>query len=114
MKIILENYLPEIVESLKSVDPYRIILFGSLSEGTETVNSDIDLAVILDTLISPGNYKERMNNKLLVRNAILDISFIIPIDLLVYTRKEYAELNEINKPFTREIEKGKILYEKAG
>lgn len=110
----MESYLAKIIESLKSVNPYKIILFNSLSNGTETENSDIDLAVILDNLNFPKNYKERMNNKLLVRNAILEISFKIPIDLLVYTRKKYEKLNEINKPFTREIEKGKILYEKAG
>lgn len=110
----LESYLPRIVESLKVIDPYKIIIFGSVANGTDKMFSDIDIAVIINKENVPKNYDEKLENKLFVRNAILDLSFEIPIDLLVYTKKEFDRLKNTNKPFFSEItEKGKILYEKA-
>ena len=113
MEISLNRFLPDIIKSLESIDPYKVILFGSLAEGNEREYSDIDIAVIIDSFEMPQNFNERIKNKIMVRNAILDISYDVPIDLLVYTRTEYEKLIKINPPFSREIEKGKILYEKA-
>lgn len=110
----LESYLPSIIESLKQIDPYKIILFGSVADGSSEDFSDIDLAVIIDEDDIPRNYDEKLANKIKVRNAILEISFEIPIDLLVYTKHEFILLETNNKPFYAEItNKGKVLYEKA-
>ncbi len=111
MEMSLNHYLPIIINALKGIDVYKIVLFGSLSERNEHKDSDIDLAVILNSFEIPQNYRERIKNKLLVRNAILDISYEVPIDLVVYTRTEYEKSCEVNHPFIREIEKGKVLYE---
>ncbi len=55
-----------------------------------------------------------MQNKLLVRKCIYDISKKIPIDLLVYTKKEYEIIKENPNSFFKEISvTGKTLYEKA-
>lgn len=111
----LKSYLPAIIDSLKKLDPYRIIIFGSVAQDTENENSDIDIAVIIDNDNIPQSYDEKLANKILVRNAILDLSFEIPIDLLVYTKKEFSLLQENNKPFISELtDNGKVLYEKAG
>ena len=110
----LKEYLPSIIESLKNVDPYRIYLFGSVAGGQEKENSDIDLVVILDTNSSPKSYDERLENKLIVRDAILDISMEVAIDLLVYSKSEFIKLKKINKPFAAEIiNKGSLIYEKV-
>ena len=110
----IESYIPNIIESLQSIDPYKIIIFGSVAAGMINDSSDIDIAVIINKDSLPKNYDERLENKILVRNAILDISFEIPIDLLVYTKMEFDQLEINNKPFYSEIvEKGKVLYEKA-
>ncbi len=107
----LYQYIPKIVESLKSVDPYKVYLFGSVSNGTDGEDSDIDLAVILNKDDSPTTYEERLNNKVYVRNSILELSMEVPIDLLVYTKKEFQSLTRINNPFITEIvDKGSIIY----
>ena len=40
----------EIIERLKSLDPQKIILFGSYAYGTPTQESDIDLFLIKEDL----------------------------------------------------------------
>ena len=111
----LNSYLPGIVESLKEIDPYKIIIFGSVAQGYDNSFSDLDLVVVINKEQIPSTYDEKLENKIMVRNAILDISFEIPIDLLVYTKEEFFRLENFNKPFFSEItDKGKILYEKAG
>ncbi|MDC7238943.1 MAG: nucleotidyltransferase domain-containing protein [Spirochaetales bacterium] len=110
----LESYIPGIVNSLRTIDPYKIIMFGSVASGLTNESSDIDLAVIINKDDLPQSYDEKLDNSLLVRDAILDISFEVPIDLLVYTRREFMELESNNKPFFSEIvDKGRVLYEKA-
>ncbi|MDR2395367.1 MAG: nucleotidyltransferase domain-containing protein, partial [Endomicrobium sp.] len=42
------DYLNKLVERLKAVDPYKIVLFGSYAKGIAKPDSDIDLLVILD------------------------------------------------------------------
>lgn len=110
----LRGYVPQIVESLKELDPFKIYMFGSVAKGTDNQDSDIDLAVILNIDEVPKSYDEKLKNKVSVRNSILDISMEVPIDLLVYTKEEFKILDELNKPFMTEItEKGTLLYEQA-
>ena len=82
----LKEYIPGIIESLKSIDPYQIYLFGSVSIGQENAGSDIDLVVILNSNIFPKSYDEKLENKILVRDAIIYIGMKVPIDLLEYSR----------------------------
>ena len=39
----LKDYIPGIIESLRSIDPYQIYLFGSVSVGQENSDSDIGI-----------------------------------------------------------------------
>jgi predicted nucleotidyltransferase len=108
------DYLEKIKERLIEIDPYKIILFGSLANGNYKEESDIDLIVVLNSEKISKNYEEKMNNKLLVRNSIWDISSEIPIDLLVYTKKEYEIIMNNKNSFFREVEStGKTIYERA-
>ena len=108
------EYIPEIIKSLKAVDPYRIILFGSYTGNEYTKESDIDLIVILNKSKISTSYDEKMDNKLLVRRSIYEISKKIPIDLVVYTKTEYEIINKKQTSFINEINNtGKILYERA-
>lgn len=110
----LRDYLAEIINSLKKIDPYRIILFGSLSKTNAEMGNDIDIAVIVDSDILPATFEEKMALRIKVRNAIFDLSEKIPIDLIVYTRSEYSKLVMLQQPFIKEINSGQILYDKAG
>ena len=104
----------DIVSSLLTCDPYRIVLFGSHALGTEETRSDIDLLVILDSEVISQTYEERMQRRLVVRDSIQEINRQIPIDLIVYTKAEYELLQRHGTSFLNEIERlGKTLYEKA-
>ena len=83
------KYVPNIINNLKQINPYKIILFGSHIKESATEDSDLDLFVILDSPKISKNYDEKMRNKLLVRRKIYDLSKEIPIDLIVYTKGEY-------------------------
>ena len=108
------NDIYDIVSSLLTCDPYRIVLFGSHALGTEETGSDIDLLVILDSEVISQTYEERMQRRLIVRDSIQEINRQIPIDLIVYTKAEYELLQSHGTSFLNEIESlGKILYEKA-
>ncbi|MGL1893395.1 MAG: nucleotidyltransferase domain-containing protein [Spirochaetaceae bacterium] len=110
----LRGYIPQIVESLKEIDPFQIYMFGSVARGTENQDSDIDLAVILNTDDMPKTYDEKLRNKVTVRNTILELSMEVSIDILVYTKEEFKILNQFNKTFMTEItEKGILLYEQV-
>jgi predicted nucleotidyltransferase len=106
--------LDSLVFSLKSSDPYKIILFGSYANGNPNENSDIDLMVILDNNHVSETYEERLNKKIFIRNLVLEINRKIPLDILVYSKKELNKIKEHGNYFIDEIERtGKIIYEKA-
>ena len=106
----IDEISAEINERLKPLNPYKVILFGSYANGDADENSDIDLLVVLNKEEIPQNFKEKLENKVLVRNMILSLSKEVPIDLLVYSRKEYELINLSDNSFARNINKfGKIL-----
>lgn len=107
-----DTYLPLIVEKLKAIQPYKVILFGSYAYGAPTKDSDIDLLVVLDVEKMPESFQENMDNKLLVRNTLRELNTKVSIDLIVHTKPMYKKFNELGSMFSREIlQKGKILYE---
>ena len=110
----LEKKIPEIISQLRSVDPDRVYLFGSLADSQCEAAGDIDIAVILNTAREPKNFEEKLALKVTVRNAIFAVSQEVPIDLVVYTKGEFERLHERNWPFIHEILAGQLLYEKAG
>jgi predicted nucleotidyltransferase len=109
-----QKYIKKIVYSLKTLEPYKIILFGSCARNDFSEGSDIDLVVVLNKSGISSSYDEKMSNKLLVRRSIYEISKKIPIDLVVYTKSEFELINKKQTSFIHEINNtGKILYERA-
>ncbi|NOZ21961.1 MAG: nucleotidyltransferase domain-containing protein [Planctomycetes bacterium] len=83
--------------------PERIILFGSRAQGDSTVDSDVDLLVILP---HEGKCWEAAAA---IRSRVRPP---FPTDLLVRSPQELRERLEIGDVFFREItEHGKVLYE---
>lgn len=90
-----------ILSSLKSTNPQKIILFGSYAYGKPTKDSDLDLLVVVDT---DKSFHER------IQQLRLLLPKDRPIDLIVLTPKEYKNAKAVN-PLVAEIDsKGKILY----
>ena len=88
---------------VQAYHPERIVLFGSYAYGTPTVDSDVDLLVVL-----PFEGKG-------ARKAVEILDTVhpeFPVDLLVRTPEQVRQRLAWNDFFLREvIERGKILYE---
>ncbi len=104
-KRLLEAELERIVAKLKKdYHPQKIILFGSLANGTVKEWSDIDLAIIKET-------KSRFLDRL------TEVAFLcrakVGVDFLVYTPQEFEQAQRRKNYFILDelVEKGKILYE---
>lgn len=109
-----EKPLKQILVALKDEDVQKIIVFGSVANGRIHESSDLDLLIVMDTDYLPATYEERLQYRLQIRRKVRDISKRIPIDLLIYTRKEYEILTENMNTFMREIHDfGRVIYEKA-
>jgi predicted nucleotidyltransferase len=109
----LNGYLTLIVEKLKAMDPYKVILFGSHAQGQPTSGSDIDLLVVTNDDFIIKNYEEKIKLHLRISSALRGIMKQVPIDLIVYTKPTYEKFVELGSMFSKEIErKGKLLYER--
>jgi predicted nucleotidyltransferase len=100
---LLEAELARCVSLLRQrYDPERILLFGSLSSGHIGDWSDIDLVIVKET-----------NRRFLdrVKDVLALLRPRVGVDVLVYTPREFAELQQ-ERAFVRdEIAKnGKLLY----
>ena len=67
-------------------DVLNVFVFGSFARGTNTKNSDLDLIIIKNT---EERFLERYKS---FRD--LDDNIGLPIDVLVYTEKEWADVRE--------------------
>ena len=66
----IETYLKEAVDRIiKRFNPEKIILFGSYAYGKPTMDSDIDLMIVMDTDEKPHK------RAVLIRKALKDIGF---------------------------------------
>jgi predicted nucleotidyltransferase len=83
--------------------PEKIILFGSYAYGKPTMESDVDLLVVMP--FEGGHFMQA--HKITRR-----LNLALPLDLLVYTPEQLQYRLEIGDSFMREIvERGKVMYE---
>ena len=91
---------------VKSLNPDKIILFGSYANGISTPDSDVDLLVILETELQPKERSWQVSRLLIPRP--------FPLDILVKTPQEIVRALNANDFFIREIiSQGIILYERS-
>jgi len=104
--MISQEKIEEVVQRIKiNVNPDKIILFGSYATGNPTEDSDIDLLIIKDMELP--RYKRVKEVKKYLRRIK------VPIDVLVYTSKEFDEWKDIETSFISQInKKGTVLYER--
>ncbi len=84
--------------------PEKVILFGSMADGTVGEWSDIDLVIIKDT---PLPFLQRLEEVALLCHVP------VSVDFLVYTSGEFVQMIADNNPFiVKEVlQKGRVLYE---
>jgi len=100
------NKINEIVNRIAyKFNPDKIILFGSYAMGNPSNSSDLDLLIITDTDLP---YHKRSFD---IHKAL--IGSMVPIDILVYTQKEFEqERNEKSSFISSAIKTSKVLYER--
>ncbi|HEY5590924.1 MAG TPA: nucleotidyltransferase domain-containing protein [Paludibacter sp.] len=107
------NFIPLLVEKLKSTQPEKIILFGSYAYGSPNENSDLDILVVTSDDIIPSSFSEKSQIYLRISKSISEIKTKFPIDLIVHTKAMHQKFIELNSLFARELlTKGKVLYER--
>jgi len=105
-KYLTSNLIREITKRIKkTVNPQKIILFGSFAYGEQNKNSDLDILVIMNSDLP------RYKRSVPIYKSLAGI--FIPKDIIVYTPDEVDEWSDVPQAFiTTAISKGKILYEK--
>ncbi len=112
--MLTEDLKVQLVEKLKTTDPFKIILFGSHAYGEPGPDSDIDLLVVTRDDYLPRDFAEKNAIYLRVANSITEIEKKIPIDLIVHTKAMHRKFIEMGGMFSRKIATGgKVLYEKT-
>jgi predicted nucleotidyltransferase len=89
--------LEKIVSKLKA-HVFKIVLFGSCANGTDTDESDIDILIIA-------------HSKSRVLHEIGDIKLGRPVKPIVLTPAEYLKKKKADPAFYSEVEKGIVLWE---
>lgn len=104
-KRLLNEIARRIVERFQ---PQKIILFGSYAYGKPTLNSDVDLLVVMDSDLRPAQRSALVY-------PVAAVSDYLPMDILVRTPDEIERRLQMGDFFIAEIlEKGKVLYERSG
>ena len=96
--------LDAVVERLiEGYQPERIILFGSRAKETAAPDSDYDLLVLKEEPGRPIERRQRVERLLADRR--------LPLDLLVFTPREIADLFAVGNPLVEEVlATGRVLY----
>ena len=91
---------------IETINPLKIILFGSYAYGTPTPNSDIDLFVLMESSEKPVRRRMALSKLFLNREQ--------PIDLIVYTPIELAQKISHKDRFVSEVlNNGAVLYDRT-
>jgi len=96
--------IKEVIDRIvKNINPEKIILFGSYASGNPGEDSDLDILVIKE--MKMPRYKRSREVKKHLRGMK------IPIDVIVYTKKEVKEWKDTKTAFiSQAIKQGKVLY----
>lgn len=104
--MINQQKIDEVILRIKEkFDPEKIILFGSCAGQNQSAESDLDLLIVKETKLP---FHQRSNE---IRYHLLGLK--IPMDILVYTRKEFDTEKEVRFSFLHGALKNSIvLYER--
>ena len=105
----LERTLAALVGAIvASLDPERILLFGSFTRGDQNRASDIDLVVVTRTSLP---FLDRIGR---VLEACRPISPLRPVEALVYTPEEWRRMLAEGRSFAHHVEReGRVLHERG-
>lgn len=101
----LNQALEQILAVLRAdYQPEKVILFGSMADGTVGEWSDIDLLIVKNTSLP---FMQRLKKVALLCRAS------VGVDYLVYTPDEIEQMKGEQNPFILDVlQTGKILHER--
>jgi len=102
----VKTSLPEAIERIvDTLQPEKIILFGSYAYGTPTGDSDVDLLVVMDQVSSHKKTYLQVCKLLRPRE--------FPVDILVKSLGELQpQVGRLNFFWDEVTSRGKVLYER--
>lgn len=102
------DVIPEVVNSIiNKTQPKKVILFGSCGRRQITMNSDIDLCIVVEKDI---NMKERIELRSMLLLEMIDITDF-EVDIFICTENEWNKKKTNQSTFIGKIFKGgEILY----
>lgn len=105
--MISEDTIQSAVNLLKEAGhPLRIILLGSYSRGTPTEQSDIDLLVVMPTVLN------RRQEMVRLRRVLSPLR--IPVDVMVTSEKVFQDWADTpGNIFFEAAQEGRVLHEAA-
>lgn len=90
---------------VNAIHPHRIVVFGTRAKGEARADSDLDLMIVADIAGSLGERSRK------IRTHLMDVP--VPIDLVVYTPKEYTRLRRWRSSIAGIADReGRVLYGK--
>lgn len=103
----LREWLPDVVERIvQRFNPVRVVVFGSLADGTEDRDSDIDLLIVLDEV------KDKRAAMLDLQRATND--FPAPLDLIPTDAQEIERRGDLVGSILRPaLRRGRVVYERG-
>lgn len=110
--VLEDKYIEQLTTSLRKIDPYMVLLFGSYAYGTPDPDSDLDVFVVLNDQTMPVTFKEKQDLYLKVSSLIRPVAKQIPIDLMVFTLPMFEQFKDAHTSFSEEVlTKGIVIYE---
>ncbi len=105
----MNKLTPEILDEItrrivKAVHPVKIVMFGSYAWGQPTVDSDLDLFVIVRSSDEPAYRRARE-----IYRSLRGI--VVPVDVVVQTHDEVERSRKVITSLARKVmEEGKVLH----
>ena len=94
-----------ITRIVDTLEPQRVVLFGSHARGDAAKRSDVDILVVAESS------RPRYERAVPIYRAIADVP--VEVDVVVYTPTEVREWSRVSQAFvTTALREGRILYER--
>lgn len=102
-----ESILATVVDRIvRKFDPLKVILFGSRATGRAAADSDVDILVVLPTIV------DKHRTCVTIRRALSDLP--VGKDIVVTTPSEIAGRgNVVGTVLSAALQTGKVLFERS-
>lgn len=98
-----ERIKNEIISNLKSLDPEKVILFGSYAYGNPNTDSDIDLYIVTKNKTIPESFSEKIKLKVQISDLLNPLRDQFPLDIIVHTLPMYYRFMEFGSSLSQTI-----------